>query len=86
MVVSWLLPGCGSGGRTRPTAASFQRLYQLQILVDIRRETVAKEVVEAITNNRRHVRLPRRAAITSILAETPRRFAELMLTGVPHQA
>lgn len=68
----------------RPTEASFQRFYQLQILVDIPRETVANAVVAAITKNRRHVRLPRRAAITSILTETPRRFVELMLTGVPH--
>jgi short-subunit dehydrogenase len=69
-----------------PTQASFQRFYRLQILVDIPRETVAKAVVDAILGNRRHVRFPRRAAINAILAETPRRFVELVLTGVPHHA
>ncbi len=67
----------------RPTAASFQRFYRLQILVDIPRETVANAVVEAISNNRRHVRLPKRAAVNAMLAEAPRRFVELMLAGVP---
>lgn len=70
----------------RPTAASFRRFYQLQILVDIPREKVASAVVEAITRDRRHVRLPRRAAVTAMLTEAPRRFAELVLRGVPHQA
>jgi len=70
----------------RPTAASFQRFYQLQILVDVQRETVADAVAEAISKDRRHVRLPRRAAVTAMLAEAPRRFVELALTGVPHQA
>jgi short-subunit dehydrogenase len=69
-----------------PTQASFQRFYRLQILVDIQRETVANAVVDAIIKNRRHVRLPKRAAINAMLAEAPRRFVELMLTGVPHQA
>jgi short-subunit dehydrogenase len=70
----------------KPTAASFQRFYKLQILVEVPRETVATAVVEAIIANRRHVRFPRRAALTAILTEAPRRFVELMLTGVPHQA
>lgn len=69
-----------------PTQASFQRFYQLQILVDVPRDIVANAVVDAILRDRRHVRLPKRAAINAMLAETPRRFVELMLTGVPHQA
>ena len=68
-----------------PTQASFQRFYQLQILADVPRDTVANAVVDAIQKNRRHVRLPKRAAINAMLAEAPRRFVELMLTGVPHQ-
>ena len=70
----------------RPTAASFQRFYRLQILIETPTEQVAHAVVEAIAKDRRHVRLPRRAAITALLAEAPRRFVEMALAGVPHRA
>lgn len=69
-----------------PTAKSFARLYKTRFLVKVPRETVSENVVEAVRKGRRHVRIPRRAAVFPMLAEIPRRATELVLTGVPHQA
>ena len=69
----------------RPTDASFQRFYRTHLTVDVPRETVARKVVEAVQKGRKHVRLPRRNAAFPLIAEIPRRTAELLLTGVPHQ-
>lgn len=68
-----------------PTRRSFERAYRLRLTVDVPRETVAAEVVEAVRRNRRHVRLPKRSAAFPILTETPRRIGEWILTGIPHQ-
>jgi uncharacterized protein len=68
-----------------PTAKSFQRFYRTRLIIDVPREKVADAVVEAVQKGRRHVRLPKRAALFPMLVEAPRRTAELMLTGVPHQ-
>jgi len=68
-----------------PTAMAFQRLYRMRLMVDVPREKVAEEVVEAVRKGRRHVRLPKRAALFPILTEAPRRTAELLLAGVPHR-
>jgi uncharacterized protein len=68
-----------------PTAAAFRRTYRMRLLVDVPREKVAVEVVQAVHKGRRHVRLPKRAAAFPILCEAPRRIAEVLLTGVPHQ-
>ena len=69
----------------RPTERSFHRFYQIKMLVDVPREVVADQVVDAITHNRRHVRIPKRQAWNAMLTEAPRRLVEVMLTGVPHQ-
>jgi short-subunit dehydrogenase len=69
-----------------PTAKSFRRFYRTRLIVDVPREKVADEVVEAVQKGRRHVRLPKRSALSSMLSEAPRRTTELLLTGVPHQA
>jgi NAD(P)-dependent dehydrogenase (short-subunit alcohol dehydrogenase family) len=68
-----------------PTAKSFRRFYQMRLLVDVPREKVADEVVEAVQKGRRHVRIPKRAALFPMLSEAPRRITEVMLSGVPHQ-
>ncbi len=68
-----------------PTAKSFQRFYRTHLMVDVPREKVADEVVEAVQKGRRHVRIPKRAALFPLLTEAPRRVAELMLSGVPHR-
>ena len=68
-----------------PTARAFQRCYRMRLLIDVSREKVAEEVVVAVENGRRHVRLPKRAIVFPMLSEAPRRAAELVLTGVPHR-
>jgi hypothetical protein len=68
-----------------PTAKSFERAYRTPLMVDVRREKVADEVVEAVQKGRRHVRLPKRAVLAPLLSEAPRRAMELLLTGVQHQ-
>jgi short-subunit dehydrogenase len=69
-----------------PTEKSFERFYRTRLMVQVPREKVAREVVEAVRKGRRHVRIPKRAALGSLLSEAPRRSMELLLTGVPHQA
>ncbi|MBA2281284.1 MAG: SDR family NAD(P)-dependent oxidoreductase [Actinomycetota bacterium] len=69
----------------QPTARSFQRFYRLQLMVEVPREKVADEVLEAVQRGRRHVRIPKRAVAFSLLSEAPRRIVEVLLTGVPHQ-
>ena len=69
-----------------PTAKSFRRFYRTRLVVDVPREKVADEVVKAVHKGRRHVRLPKRAALFPLLCEAPRRTTELLLTGVPHRA
>ncbi len=76
----------GTAQNYAPSADSFQRMYRLRLSVDVPREKVAAETVEAVRKNRRHVRLPRRLAPFTILAEMPRRTTEVLLTGVRHQA
>jgi len=68
-----------------PTARSFKRFYQLRLGVDAPREKVADEVVKAVQKGRRHVRIPKRAALFPMLVEAPRRTVEVLLTGVPHR-
>jgi hypothetical protein len=69
-----------------PTAKAFERAYRTRLLVQVPREKVASEVVEAVRKGRRHVRIPTRAVLFPLLSEAPRRSMELLLTGVPHQA
>jgi short-subunit dehydrogenase len=68
-----------------PTAAAFRRFYWMRLMVDVSREKVADEVVEAVQKGRKHVRLPKRAALFPMLCEAPRRATEVILTGVPHR-
>lgn len=69
-----------------PTAKSFERFYRTRLMVQVPREKVVSEVVEAVRKGRRHVRIPKRAVLSPLLSEAPRRSMELLLTGVPHQA
>ena len=68
-----------------PTSKSFERFYRLRIFVDVPRQKVAAEVVNAVKKGRRHVRLPKRGVVNAMLVEAPRRATELILTGVPHR-
>ena len=66
----------------QPTAKSFERFYRARLSVDVPRAKVADEIVRAVQKGKKHVRLPKRSAVSSMLAEAPRRFTELALTGV----
>jgi short-subunit dehydrogenase len=68
-----------------PTAESLRRFNRMRLMVDVPREKVADEVVEAVQKGRRHVRIPKRATLFPMLSEAPRRIAEVLLTGVPHR-
>jgi short-subunit dehydrogenase len=68
-----------------PTAAAFRRFYRMHLAVDVAREKVADEVVEAVQKGRRHVRIPKRMTLSSLLSEAPRRVTEVMLGGVPNR-
>ena len=69
-----------------PTARAFERTYRLRLAVKLPPDKVAEEVVRAVQKGRRHVRVPRRMAAFLLLVEVPRRAAEILLTGLPHQA
>lgn len=66
-----------------PTARAARRLCRARLLGSVSREKVAATVVAAVRSDRRHVRLPRRAATLPMLAEAPRRAAELLYRGLP---
>jgi short-subunit dehydrogenase len=68
-----------------PTSGSFERFYKLRLLVDVPKEKVAADVVDAVRKGRRHVRHPKRAMAFPLLTESPRRTVELFLSGVRHQ-
>jgi uncharacterized protein len=65
-----------------PTAASFRRFGRLRLLPDVPRERVAEATVAAVRHDRRHVRLPKRAAIFAMTTASPRRLTEVLLTGI----
>lgn len=65
-----------------PSQRALRRLERLQLMVDVDTPTLADATVNAVLRNRRHVRLPRRAAVFGLMVEFPRRFIELALTGV----
>ncbi len=69
----------------RPVDDSFTRAYQLHVLTELDAPAVARSVVGAVRRERRHVRLPRRAAIVGQVVEAPRRVTEWLLTGIDHQ-
>lgn len=69
-----------------PTAKSQQRTYRLRLTVKVPSEKVAEGVVRAVQKDRRHLRVPNRAAGFPMIAEAPRRATEILLTGIAHQA
>jgi short-subunit dehydrogenase len=71
--------------RYRPAADSYRRAYRTRSLVDVPRERVATAIVSSVEHDRRHVRIPRRAAVLGATTELPRRLVELLLTGINHQ-
>lgn len=68
-----------------PTGDSFGRAEEFRLLRDLDPGAVATEIVTAVRLARRHVRLPKRAAVAAALVEAPRRATEWLLTGIAHQ-
>ena len=69
-----------------PTGRSFARLQRIRLLNELDPTDVAAAVVAAVQQDRRHVRLPRRAALVGALAETPQQAVDLLLTGGTRRA
>jgi uncharacterized protein len=69
-----------------PTARSFERTYRFRLAIKVAPDKVAEEIVGAVQKGRRHVRVPKRMAAFPAFVEVPRRVAEILLTGIPHQA
>lgn len=77
--VSGGMHGAGFG----PTLDAIGRLRRARLLGVVSRERAAEQVVDAVRRNRRHIRLPRHAAVAPMIAEAPRRASEFLLAGVP---
>ena len=60
-----------------------RRLNALHLIPKKSPTLIAKRTVRAVTNERRHVRTPRRQSVTFWLGEAPQRLTELLLTRVP---
>ena len=67
------------GSYLEPALRRFRLLQQLPIIPV---EKIAAQVVAAVEGERRHVRLPRRAAMYHTLNNLPRRIVEIGLMGV----
>ena len=65
-----------------PTAASVRRLERAGLSPELEPAVVAEAMARAIASGRRHLRLPRRQAPVSMLAEAPRRIGELLTLGL----
>jgi short-subunit dehydrogenase len=65
-----------------PTRRAFARLEAMRLAFDLDMDVVVEELADAIERDRRHVRLPKRAALFSMIVEVPRRVTELLLAGV----
>ena len=66
-----------------PFHKAFVRLRRTQLVPDTPIETLAAAIVRGVEKDRRTVWLPKRAAAFVAMVEGPRRFVELVLTGVP---
>jgi short-subunit dehydrogenase len=65
-----------------PTRRALARLERLHLSVDLDQAVVVEALVGAIEREKRHVRLPKRAALFPMIVETPRRLTEILLVGV----
>jgi short-subunit dehydrogenase len=65
-----------------PTRRALARLERLHLSVDLDQAVVVEALVGAIEREKRHVRLPKRAALFPMIVEAPRRLTEILLAGV----
>jgi len=65
------------------TFKMFKRLQKLQLLPEVSRERVARNVRRAIEKNRRHVCLPLRGKIYPILSGAPQKIIDMVMSTIP---
>ncbi len=64
------------------TFKMFKRLQKLQLLPEVSRERVARNVRRAIEKNCRHVCLPLRGKIYPILSGAPQKIIEMLMSTI----
>jgi hypothetical protein len=65
------------------TFKMFKRLQKLQLLPEVSRERVARNVRRAIERNRSHVCLPLRGKIYPILSGAPQKIIDIVMSTIP---
>jgi len=65
-----------------PSRRAYRRLARVGALVDTPMDRLVDAIVDAVARDRRHVRYPGRARALAATTELPRRFVELLLSGV----
>jgi uncharacterized protein len=65
---------------------AFDRFRKFQLMPNVPKEKVAAAVVAAIANDRKHVRLPKRAAAFPILRGVSQKVVNRLLTGIPAES
>jgi short-subunit dehydrogenase len=65
-----------------PAERSVARLEKARLSFDLEPRAVATAIADAIASGRRHVRMPRRQAPITMLAEAPRRIGEWLTLGL----
>jgi short-subunit dehydrogenase len=65
-----------------PTRQSYDRLIRLGLLARLPPEDVARAVVRAVERDRGRVWLPRRSALSPLVAELPRTVTTILLRGI----
>lgn len=68
-----------------PARRSFERTAKLQLLPNVDRAVVAREMADAIARGKHSVRLPKRAAAFPIIRSAPQRILDLILRDLPSQ-
>ncbi len=69
--------------RVETTFKMFRRLQKLQLLPEVSRERVARNVRRAIENGRQHVCLPLRGKIYPILSGAPQKIVDVIMSTIP---
>jgi short-subunit dehydrogenase len=65
-----------------PARQSVERLARTRLSFDLDPRAVAVAIAEAVESGRRHVRMPKRQAPMTMIAEAPRRIGEWLTFGV----
>ena len=65
-----------------PVERSFTRMRRIQLLPDVPKERVAREVVSAVESGKQTVRLPKRAALFPMARAYPQRTIDLLMKGI----